>query len=298
MIEKSKYMKNGMVGGYRLVGRVGCGCSGEVWSAIDAATGGVAALKIYRGGEDVRPYAEYEYSAALRFRHANILRPLSMFEADGCPVIVLPYCQGRAVDGVAGYMSEFQIWRLLGDVSGALTEMHAGGYGHFDIQPSNILWTGRSFMLSDFGSCRPADGVPSRHAADDPSSFRFEAPEVSAGSYALPGDVWSLGATAFCLYMGTRVFNGLGGRAQHRDSPLPYMRKSMPELSELVCRCIDYEPSRRPSAAEVCRIAAENIARCEERNPVRRRMPDAGRSRAAADGADFWPERMNDGKQR
>lgn len=289
----TNYSKNQTVGGYRLVSLLGIGCSGEVWAAIDGRSGHLAALKLYRDRAAARQ-AEHEYSAARRFRHPRILRPVEMIVHEDCPVIVLPYCPGRSVDGVAGYMSELQIWHLLRDIAGALDELHENGMGHFDVKPSNILWDGSDFLLSDFGSCRAVSDAEDRQVADDESSFRFDAPEVSRGEQTVAGDIWSLGATVFCLYMGTFVFNGLGGRAQRPDSPIPCMRKSLVALSELVCRCLRYDPSLRPSAREIIEVAEMNIGRCMAEKPVRRPQFVSVRQGSSDGTGDYWPETMND----
>lgn len=285
------------VGGFRLVARLGGGFSGEVWSAIDSVSGEVVALKICRERDDAMRCAEYEYAIARQFVHSNILRPSGMFVFEGRPVIVLPYCSGRSVDGVAGYMPELQMWHMMRDVSAALSAVHRAGYCHFDIKPSNILWTGREFMVADFGSCRPAGQENREPTADDESSFRYAAPEVVRRRFDTSGDVWSLGATAFYLYMGTHVFNGLGGRAQHPDSPLPYMRKSLEELSRLTCRCLAYEASARPSAAEIAEISERNIERCKETVHMRPMRPGRQSRDGMADAEDFWPETMDDSRQ-
>lgn len=284
------YAKNLQIGDFRLVAKLGSGESGEVWSAVGGDAGEAVALKICKTTAEARRRAEYEYAMASKFSHSNILHPHSLLEIGGRPVIVMPLCAGRSVDGVSGCMSEAQIWKLLYDVSGALAEVHKAGYGHFDIKPSNILWSGKDFIVSDFGSCRRIATSDGGDTASDKSSFRFDAPEIARGEYRPAGDIWSLGASAFFLYMGTYVFNGLGGRAQKRTSPLPYMRKSMPELSELICRCLSWESGARPSAEEIADTAFAQMKRCgaaRSERPLKPEKRDAGHA-----VSEFWPDRM------
>lgn len=277
------------VGNSKLLHFLGSGESGEVWSAL-SNDGTVTVLKVYGGEEDARGKAEYEYGQARRFVHPNILSPTGMTTYGSRPVILLPYCEGRSVDGIAAHFSERRIWQLIVEVGSALESIHSEGYGHFDVKPSNILWDGSKFLLTDFGACTKVSDKPVGDTATDASSYRFDAPELNTHR-SVASDIWSFGATVFYLFMGCHVFNGLGGRAQHRESPVPYMRKSMPELSLLVQRCLDYDPAKRPAESEVIGIANRELSRLSDTKPARRQKP-AVTEVAKVELSDFWPEQM------
>lgn len=248
---------NMLVADAKLIRLLGAGESGEVWSALNH-DGNVVAMKIYKGKEEVRKKAEHEYEMACRFNNDNIIAPFSLSYHNMHPVIILPYCEGRSVDGVAAHFTENMIWKLIMNISYALSAIHESGYAHLDVKPSNILWDGKQFILSDFGACMKPDAMKKYATATDTSSYRFDAPELHRQPCPA-SDMWSLGATIFYLYMGCHVFNGLGGRSQHKDSPIPYMRKSLPKLSQLVRKCLDVDPSCRPSSRQVYEIASETV---------------------------------------
>lgn len=278
-----------VIDGAKLLYMLGSGESGEVWSALaDDST--VIALKVYSDGKDAGSKADYEHRMAGVFNHTNILMPLGMTSFGSRPVIRLPYCEGRSVDGIAAHISEIMVWHLIADIGSALSEIHRMGYGHFDVKPSNILWDGKKFLLTDFGACRELKEAAPEETAQDASSYRFDAPELKTKGCSA-SDIWSLGATIFYLYMGCNVFNGLGGRAQRKDSPVPYMRKALPVLSQLVQRCLSFDPEMRPTADEVQTIAMSEIQKLEKQSNIRGVRPKVTESLNSGK-KEFWPEQM------
>ena len=188
-------------------------------------------------------------------------------------------------------MKEETVWEILREMASALAALHQEQAGHFDVKPSNILYGKGHFWLTDFGSCRQLGSNPEKREllSDDDSSYRFDAPERIRGTETLASDIWSLGATAFNLFMGCHVFNGMGGRSQHEGSPLPIMRKELPMLSNLVCRCLAFNPQERPSAQEIFDIADEYLKAYKESNKGR---PRKIKESDATKSADVWPDEM------
>ena len=265
-------------GPWKLLHLIGKG----VWAAVDKK-GQPAAVKVFKAGQEKA--AEQEFLAGKSQEHPNLLQPVSFSVEEGIPLIAMPLCKGRSTDNVAGFFSEAMAWKLLLDISSALSFLHAKGLCHGDVKPSNILWDGQTFLLADFGSCFKAPTV--REPGDD-SSWRFAAPEREK-SFA--SDIWSLGATLFNLVMGTQVFNGMGGQSQREDSGIPFMRKSMPELSRLVIRCLHFKPEERPSASAILAAAQEGM---HLSRPASRPLKTELNESISDTSASFWPEAMKD----
>lgn len=125
----------------------------------------------------------------------------------------------------------------------------------------------------------------------------FEAPEVLKGKCAETSSVWSLAATLFYLVMGCQVMNGKGGSAQTESSKLPYMRSSLPLLSDLVQRCLNFHPEQRPSMAAINETATQQYNLCCEavkKGPkFQERRPDVNNQDNPSDQSiSFWPESM------
>lgn len=187
------------------------------------------------------------------------------------------------VEAAAGCFREKMIWELIEAVSGALSEIHGKEYGHFDVKPSNILWDGKRFIL---------DKKCPEETASDSSSFRFDAPELNTQRCSA-SDIWSFGATVFYLYMGCYVFNGLGGKGQHCDSPIPYMRKSLPKLSKLVQECLEFDPEKRPTAEEINSIARAELEKVNAYSP-QRSLKQGRKNSNQAGNMEFWPDIMEE----
>lgn len=269
-------------GSFKLVAPLGGGSSGGVWSAL-ASDGLLVAIKFISSPAA----AKAEFESANTFSHPHLLHPISIEAEDGNPFIVLPYCKGRSIDNAANFFPEETAWRLMNEVSSALACMHASGIYHGDVKPSNLLWDGNRFLLSDFGASAPF-GEEAR--GKDESSYQYAAPEQKRSGAS---DIWSLGASIFFLIMGSPVFNGMGGKAQNEASPLPFMRKTMPELSKVICRCLSYSPADRPSAEELKELSAkrlDNDKRPQGKRPVVPRVNATDYSEETG----YWPDEMKD----
>lgn len=290
----NQILKSGRkLGKYQLVALLGTGLSGEVWSAVSIGVISVVALKIFRMDSITEEQVKYEYEMAVKITHPNLLKPVRIECVDGYWLMEMPLCMGRSVDGIAGFMKERHIWKLLHDVASGLSVLHENGLGHFDIKPSNILWNEERFLISDFGSCKALETCRNESLMTvDESSYRFDAPELNKGVRVSASDIWSLGATVFNLFMGCHVFNGLGGRVQQKASPIPYMRKNRPVLSELVVRCLAYDYNQRPTADEIVSISKRQLeiqlSMMEER-PVKKGNKDVNTQEKMSS---FWKEDM------
>lgn len=247
-----------MLDGYRMERIIGQGDNSQVWIAAKIDEGALVALKVMN--DDA---ANDYYTVARRVEHPNIVRPMDMLSHGTQSVIVMPLCAGRSVESLAGYASERQAWHLLADIASALDALHSTGIAHGNVYAENILWDGERFLLTGFSSAR------------------------SVGDGGRPADdIWQLGATIFYLCMGCHVFNGMGMKVQRPTSPLPYMRKSMPRLSETVQRCLSYDG--RISAKEL--VAMANKGRETYTTDDRQHKVNTVSTRQLK--VDFWPDEM------
>ena len=245
-------------GRFVLVCPLGKGAKAEVWKAVDRQEGGKAVALKCCGEES---WAIAEYNNGLSFSHECLLKPTGLFGA----LIAMPFYEGRALDGICGYLTEEKAWQVLRDVASALAYLHERGICHDAVSLDNILWSGERFILSGLGHC---------HAG-----------------CSTPGDVWALAASVFRMVMGRPVFGGVEGRTQRPDSPLPFMRKSMPELSRLIARCLEYRPEKRPTAQEIRETAAAQAAALSSREYTR---PLKSKETATVMDSRFWPDEMKE----
>ena len=90
-------------------------------------------------------------SAALQ--HPHIVPVLSAGEVDGLPYFVMPFIDGESLRArlTRGPLSVREAVSVLKDVARALSYAHTNDVVHRDIKPDNILLTGGTAVVTDFG---------------------------------------------------------------------------------------------------------------------------------------------------
>lgn len=221
--------------------------------------------------------ARKEYDLLISLDSPRIIRPVGI--KGDC--LVMPYYKERAADGIAGYCSEKEVWRFLHDVSEGLAYLHSKGIIHSDIKPSNILIDKGGYIITDFD------------LGDDEDSHAFNPPEWDRTRKRITtkSDIWSLGASAFNLIMGVKIFNGHGGKAQQKETPVPSLRSDRysTALASLLNRCLDWNPENRPDAEEISKIA-ENMLQKEWSAKHKKEH----QTKAGFNYDETWPEDISD----
>ncbi len=256
-----------------------------VYRAIDRDRGGLhVALKIVTAEAD-RPEtaARCENEARLGASlagHPHVVRSLAVGRLDGPKgfegrmYLVSELVGGVSLDLLMVDHHTGLAWRracaLARDVARALVDLHERGIVHRDIKPGNVLVTddGReTAKLIDFGLAyatgdgweeQSPDLTQDGHA---PGTILYMSPQQAAHKRPEPSmDVYSFGVMLYELFAGSPPYDKLGvgeliaRKCDPKRSPFP-IAKMCPELdsrlTELVDRCIRFEPSERPTAAEL-----------------------------------------------
>merc|ERR550532_3785813 len=119
---------------------------------------------------------------------------------------------------------EFQVWRVIDHLSGALAYLHARNPQilHHDLKPDNILGVKQPsryekghvtfFKLADFGVAKmlTREAQEAYYGGDGPGVPTYMGPEVLRDfeTYSAASDVWSLGCViAYHMRNGKHVFN-------------------------------------------------------------------------------------------
>lgn len=241
---------------YRLVKRLGNGATAQVWLAEDTKADNIeVAVKIFSafGAVGTRGQQLFvkEFTGVHNLKHTNLLTPSSYDICQNVPYLISNYCKKGSALSQIGKMSEDEILKFLKGTAEGLNFLHQHDIVHQDIKPDNVLIDNENnYVLTDFGITGQADkeikgGTPAYMA---PEFFngkpRIATPET---------DIWALGASVFELISGDVPFGDDGGKAQLKKSKVPSLPKTFENkaVCNIVKRCLDINPQKRPSAEEV-----------------------------------------------
>jgi len=278
---------------YTLDRELGGGGMSSVFVARDNSLGRTVVVKVlpYELAATVsvdRFKREIMLSAALQ--HPHIVPVLSAGETEGdngaastrLPFFIMPFVEGESLRArlSRGPLSVREAVSILKDVARALVYAHGRGIIHRDIKPDNILLSGGSVTVTDFGVAKAI--TASREGTRPHSQGRtgtitmvgtsigtpaYMAPEQAAGDPNTDhrADLYALGIVGYEMLCGAPPFHGRAPQqllaAQLTDAPAPISsrRYDVPEaLTTLIMRLLEKDPSKRPKTASELARALED----------------------------------------
>jgi eukaryotic-like serine/threonine-protein kinase len=231
-------------------------------------------------------------------QHPNIVGILTTDEVEGLPFFTMPFVEGESLRlrlERHGPMTVAQTVSILRDVARALAYAHERGVVHRDIKPDNVLLSLGAAVVADFGVAkalfsaraaageltgeqvavpRPSSAAPLRSGAITDAGMAlgtpaYMAPEQAAGDPDADAraDLYAFGVMAFEMLTGRTPFGPRAPAqlmAAHIAEPPPALAALCPAvpraLAELVMRCLEKDPARRPASAAVLAQALEDPA--------------------------------------
>ncbi len=277
-----------IAGRYRVVRRAGSGGMGTVYEAHDLAVAVTTpvALKTLRIDSD-SPRATRgsdgsrllrEATALAEIRHPAVVHYVDHgIAADGEPFLVMAWIPGDSLQTRlhAGGITPAETLGLAARLASGLAAAHARGVVHRDLKPANIMLAAGAVdqaVIVDFGVARLSHagraGGDLTATGDQVGTLRYMAPEQirSARSVDPRADVFSLGCILFECLVGRACFPGAEpvtvlARILFETLPVPSgVRAELPrELDGMVAAMLRRDASRRPTAAEVERLARDAL---------------------------------------
>jgi hypothetical protein len=240
-----------VVGGYRLLRRLGGGGMGSVYEAEDSTTGRRVALKL------VLPERACSPEALQRFRQEGQLasavsHPRSVFvlaanEDAGRPYIVMELMPGQTLDDLVREKGPLPVEQAIAkvlDVIDGLLEAHRLGLVHRDVKPSNCFLEGDGRVkVGDFGLARSLV-APSKLTRTGTfiGTPLFAAPEqIKMETVDAQSDLYSVAATLYFLLSGKAPFQGgdaLATLASIVSDDPPPLRSLRPDISKSLDRAV------------------------------------------------------------
>lgn len=252
--------------GHVLQVRLGRGGFGEVWKA--SAPGGFeVALKFVRLERRVRATEQRALEAIKEIHHPNLLSVFGAYQKDDFLIIAMElaertldqrFREARA-DGLPGIPRE-ELLEYVAEAAKGLDYLnqthHVAGEGpahgiqHCDIKPQNLLLSGGSVKVGDFGLARCLEHSLGSHTGS--MTAAYAAPEFFKGQTSNHSDQYSLAVT-YCLLRGGRLpFTGNSAElmAGHLSRE-PDLTMLPPKERPVVARALAKDPKDRwPSCGE------------------------------------------------
>ncbi len=155
------------------------------------------------------------------------------------------------------------------DVLNGLSSIHKAGLLHFDLKPTNVLFSDAgAALVADFGQARPVDptsGVVSSANIPPLYSWGVSPETLSAGAATVHSDIYQAGLTLYRAVNGEPHYRkqvdhlkSMGSTGTTRDKWIkagdfpdrtafqPHVPKG---LKDLICNALDVDPRKRPQTA-------------------------------------------------
>jgi serine/threonine-protein kinase len=235
-----------------------------------------------------------EIKLAASLQQANIVPLLSTGIAAGCPFYTMPFVDGRSLRDRLARESPLPIGdavSILRDVARALAFAHGRGVVHRDVKPGNVLLSGGTAMVTDFGIAKAlvAAGTVS-HDRPERGSVRDlpDAPEITlteigsslgTPAYMAPeqatgdphtdhrADLYAFGCMAYELFSGKPPFYGgpmhkiIAAHLNQTPRPITERRADIPPgIADVIGRCLEKDPADRPQTAAEILVALDGAS--------------------------------------
>lgn len=253
-----------VLGDFRLLSRLGEGGMGVVWLAGQISVERFVALKVIHPTLATSPTARKRFRQEARaiaaLRHPSVVTVLAAGEEKGQLWLAMEYIDGVDLNECLGSSHDDPDLRTLvswtAQVARGLGAVHAAGFVHRDVKPSNIrIDTARRAMLVDFGLARDVEGGGTTLGGSFLGTPVYASPEQLEGSSSEMGpasDVYSLGATLYEALAGRPPFAGDSTHSilrSMRAVPLTSIRRVAPgiprDLETIVTKALEVDPRRR-----------------------------------------------------
>ncbi len=255
--------------GYRIEVELGRGGFGAVFGAVRESDGTRVAIKVMlpRVAAEKAAVAQFlrEMEVTAKLQHPNIVRVFDMGQEGGVFYFVMEYCSGGSlwdfIHKQGGRLPLAIAKPIMLDALKGLAHAHQQGFVHRDLKPQNILLSGGSARISDFGMAKNFQqaglsgmsltgtyaGTPLFMPREQFINFKYVKP-VS--------DVWSLGATFYYMLTGFFPYPFTEKRDPIdvilSESVVPILKRdsSLPQpLALVIDRALAPEPKKRCASA-------------------------------------------------
>jgi serine/threonine protein kinase len=249
------------VGGYKLIKQIGFGGAGRVFEARDDALGRTVAIKVLHpqvaaDKTNVERFLR-EARAMANVRSPHVAAVYGVGKHQKTPYIVMEFFEGQNLEQRLKKDKRIPVDEALVYARDCALALKAGddaGIVHRDVKPANIVVKNGRAVLTDFGLARPMDGSANMTVEGQiAGTATFMAPDrITGQGDDLRADIYSLGATLYCLLCGRPPFekaNPIDVIAAHlNEEPTPLTERVKglsPRVADVVKRMMAKSPNQR-----------------------------------------------------
>ncbi|KAF8202162.1 hypothetical protein BJ912DRAFT_431034 [Pholiota molesta] len=251
---------------FQLGNCIGKGQFGSVYRALNLNTGQMVAVKRIR----LEGLKEEEVTTLMRevdlvksLSHPSIVKYEGMARDDDTLNIVLEFAENGSLGQTIkafGKLNERLVASYVVKILEGLHYLHTSDVVHCDLKAANILTTKNgNVKLSDFGVSLNLRAMErEKDVAGTPNWMAPEVIELKGAS--TKSDIWSLGCTVIELLTGRPPYAEISNamtvmfRIVEDDMP-PIPEDASDPLKDFLEQCFHKDPTRRPSAEELCEHA-------------------------------------------
>ncbi len=250
------------LGSYEVIGRLGAGGQGAVYLGR-SPSGEPVAIKLlhaqYAADPSARARFAREVAAAKKVKAFCTARVLEADVQGSQPYIVSEFIDGPSLHDVVslhGPRSGQDLELLAMGTITALAAIHEEGIVHRDFKPNNVMIADDGPRVVDFGIARSVNSRESQVTATGMvvGTPGYLAPEQFTNAPLMPAvDVFAWGATMVFAATGRSPFEAdtlpvIIHRILNEEPDLSALHSP---LREVIARCLEKDPARRPPATQV-----------------------------------------------
>lgn len=187
--------------------------------------------------------------------HNNIIKCYDVFEMENKVYIIMEYCDNNDLSTlIHASMSEFQIKQYFKQLVDAIKFLNNHNIIHRDIKPKNILLSGSTIKLCDFGFANKKEKIEKTPICGSPL---YMAPEIMLKKlYTEAVDVWALGLILFEMIFGFHPFNKCKDMRELKETilisiKLPIKKEISQDCFDLLLMMLEIDPVKRIAISEI-----------------------------------------------
>ena len=259
-----------VIGGYRVLKKIGQGGMSSVFLAEDAEHGRQVVLKVLNGrrGDDEALWKRFFQECAIlsSVHHPHVVRIYDQGFGEELAYIAMEHLAGGTLrDLIQRRLWPRQALALIAQAASGLAEIHRCGIVHRDVKPANLmLRNDGEVVLTDFGVAKWLDRKAEQtlHGEILGTPYYISPEQAQCAEVTPRTDLYSLGVIFYEMLTGDRPYRGETIPeilAQHVTAPVPRLPGALAGYQPLVDGMLAKRPEDRFANADTLLAAIKRV---------------------------------------